>query len=73
MFNMTTNITKVLGTDEDMTFKREADSAEIIYTRGSTTSSVTLECTPKTKTSVLYAPTGLKDQVVSYMGNFSEA
>lgn len=73
MFDIATNVSTVLGTEEEMAFKREADSGEIVYTRGAITSSVTLECTPNAKTSLLYAPPDMKDQVVSEIETFVNA
>lgn len=66
--NKTTNVLSVLGKQTNMEFKMDGDVMQIIYISPETSEkkhSITLECTPNFKGSVLYAPSGITDQVVS--------
>lgn len=65
MYNVTEKKAVTLGTNDEMIFKRDGDSMQVMFTRDSRESSVSLECTPKAKTSVLYAGIEKIDQVVS--------
>lgn len=68
MYDTAHNKTILLGQSGDMKFRRQhGDSMQVLFTKTSDNivSSITLECTPKAKTSVLYAPLEKIDQVVS--------
>lgn len=71
MFNMKENKLVALGTQKDMIFQMNGENMQVIFIRQPSTtqirSSITLECSPKAKTSVLYAPLEKidTDQVVS--------
>lgn len=67
MYDITNNKMIVLGKASDMSFKMNGESMQVLFVKTSEgkVSSVTLECTTKTKTSVLYAPLEKIEQVVS--------
>lgn len=67
MYNMTAEETVVLGKQSDMSFKMSGDNMLVIFTRTEEDkeSSVSLQCTPKGKRTVLYAPLEKIIQVVS--------
>lgn len=60
MYDMTHNKLVLLGNQKEMQFQMNGDNMQVIYIGQpdgkSIRSSVTLECSPKAKTSVLYAP-----------------
>ena len=68
MYNKTENRAVVLGKASELNFKMN-DNMQILFEKttetGGKVSSVSLECTPKAKTSVLYAPLEKIEQVVS--------
>lgn len=65
MYNVTEKKTVTLGTNDDMIFKSNGDTMQVMFTRDSRESTVSLECTPNAKSSVLYAGPEKIDQVVS--------
>lgn len=69
MYNKTENKLVVLGKAGEMNFKLNGDNMQVLFVKttetGGKVSSVSLECTPKAKTSVLYAPLEKINQVVS--------
>lgn len=69
MFNQTANKTEVLGRESTMEFKMNGEAMEIIFVEQKSADpkySVSLECVPKSKNNVLYAPLDYNhDQVVS--------
>lgn len=71
MFNKTDQNTTILGNEANMEFKMNGENLEMIFTKSQPSQptvkhSVTLECVPKTKVDVLYAPSGDKDEFVSF-------
>lgn len=66
MYNITLQKAVVLGKASQMNFRKNGDNMQVLFVKPSEekVASVTLECTPKGKTSVLYAPLEKIDQVV---------
>lgn len=69
MFNKTENKARVLGKHDDMSFKMNGEVMQVNFITSGTTdgtrASIWLQCVPKAKISVLYAPLEKIDQVVS--------
>lgn len=81
MLDLKDNKTVVLGKQSDMEFKMNGDEMEIIFLKNVAQNikhSILLECTPQSKSSILFAPSvTTPDQVVSnisivILSNFNE-